>query len=156
MRRIIPTESVTRADCTRSTTHDTLIKIVDLEPNSRAMAVNFRGSADDKYISAKRAAFPFFKIETEKYAKTEGELLQVFQEVITEIKQKYADDPHKDDWVKQMKLAQEAWARFVEADQMAAAFYWRKAGTDKAQTEWKRMLTKQRILNLRKRYNARK
>ena len=88
--------------------------------------------------------------------KAEGELLQVFQEVITEIKQKHADDPHKDDWVKQMKLAQEAWARFVEADQMAAAFYWRKAGTDKAQTEWKRMLTKQRILNLRKRYNARK
>jgi len=74
-RRIIPTENVTRADCTRSTTHDTLIKIVDLEPNSKAMAVNFRGSADDKYISGKRAAIPFFKIETDKFAKTEGELL---------------------------------------------------------------------------------
>lgn len=74
-RRIQPPESVTRADCTRSTQHDTLIKIVDLEPNSKAMAVNFRGSADDKYISGKRVAIPFFKIETDKFAKTEGELL---------------------------------------------------------------------------------
>lgn len=74
-RRIIPTEPVTRADCTRSTTHDTLIKIVDLEPNSKAMAVNFRGTADDRYINGKRAAFPFFKIETDKFAKSEGELL---------------------------------------------------------------------------------
>ena len=74
-RRILPPESVTRADCTRSTTHDTLIKIVDIEPDSKAFAVNFRGEAEEKYIQGKRYALPFFKIESQKFSKTEGELL---------------------------------------------------------------------------------
>lgn len=74
-RRILPPESVTRADCTRSTKHDTLIKIVDIEPDSKAFAINFRGEAEEKYIQGKRYALPFFKIESQKFQKTEGELL---------------------------------------------------------------------------------
>lgn len=74
-RRILPPESVTRADCTRATNHDTLIKIVDLEPDSKAFALNFRGEAEDKYVQGKRYALPFFKIESQKFQKTEGELL---------------------------------------------------------------------------------
>lgn len=74
-RRILPPESVTRADCTRSTKHDTLIKIVDIEPDSKAFAVNFRGEAEEKYIQGKRYALPFFKIESQKFQKSEGELL---------------------------------------------------------------------------------
>ena len=31
-RKIIPTQPVTRADCQRSVNHDTLVKIVDVEP----------------------------------------------------------------------------------------------------------------------------
>lgn len=75
MRRILPPESVTRADLQRSTNHDTLIKIVDIEHGSKAMAVNFAGEADERYISGKRYALPFFKIESEKFAKSEGELM---------------------------------------------------------------------------------
>ena len=74
-RRILPPESVTRADCTRSTSHDTLIKIVDLEHDSKAMAVNFASEADENYLQGKRYAIPFFKIESEKFVKSEGELL---------------------------------------------------------------------------------
>jgi hypothetical protein len=74
-RRILPPESVTRADCTRSTDHDTLIKIVDIEHESKAMAVNFAAEADERYVSGKRYALPFFKIESEKFVKSEGELL---------------------------------------------------------------------------------
>lgn len=74
-RRILPPESVTRADCTRSTSHDTLIKIVDIEHDSKAMAVNFASEADERYIQGKRYALPFFKIESEKFVKSEGELL---------------------------------------------------------------------------------
>lgn len=74
-RRILPPESVTRADCTRSIKHDTLIKIVDIEPGSKAFAVNFRGEAEDKYVQGSRYALPFFKIESPKFQKTEGELL---------------------------------------------------------------------------------
>jgi len=63
-RRILPPESVTRADCTRSTSHD-----------SKAMAVNFASEADENYLKGKRYALPFFKIESEKFVKSEGELL---------------------------------------------------------------------------------
>lgn len=75
MRRILPPESVTRADLQRSTNHDTLIKIVDIEHNSKAMSVNFAGEADERYIQGKRYALPFFKIESEKFSKSEGELM---------------------------------------------------------------------------------
>lgn len=74
-RRILPPENVTRADTTRSTSHDTLIKIVDIEHESKAMAVNFASEADERYIQGKRYAIPFFKIESEKFVKSEGELL---------------------------------------------------------------------------------
>lgn len=74
-RRIVPPESVTRADLTRSTDHDTLIKIVDIEHDSKAMALNFVGEADERYIQGKRYAIPFFKIESEKFVKSEAELL---------------------------------------------------------------------------------
>ena len=74
-RRILPPESVTRADLTRSTEHDTLIKIVDIEHDSKAMAVNFAATADDRYVQGKRYAVPFFKVESEKFVKNEGELL---------------------------------------------------------------------------------
>lgn len=74
-RRILPPESVTRADTTRSTEHDTLIKIVDIEHDSKAMAVNFASEADERYIQGKRYALPFFKVESEKFVKSEGELL---------------------------------------------------------------------------------
>jgi hypothetical protein len=74
-RRILPPENVTRADTTRSTEHDTLIKIVDIEHDSKAMAVNFASEADERYISGKRYALPFFKVESEKFVKSEGELL---------------------------------------------------------------------------------
>lgn len=74
-RRILPPESVTRADTTRSTDHDTLVKIVDIEHDSKAKAVNFASEADERYISGKRYALPFFKIESEKFVKSEGELM---------------------------------------------------------------------------------
>jgi len=74
-RRILPPESVTRADTTRSTEHDTLIKIVDIEHDSKAKAVNFASEADERYIQGKRYALPFFKVESEKFVKSEGELL---------------------------------------------------------------------------------
>lgn len=74
-RRILPPESVTRADCQRSVKHDTLVKIVDIEPDSKAFAVNFRGEAEDKYVQGRRYAIPFFKIESQKFQKQEAELL---------------------------------------------------------------------------------
>jgi hypothetical protein len=74
-RKILPPESVTRADAQRSTEHDTLEMVVDIEHDSKAMAVNFLGEAEESYIQGKRYALPFFKVESQKFIKEEAELL---------------------------------------------------------------------------------
>lgn len=74
-RSIIQPEYVTKADCQRSVSHDMLVKINDIEHGSDAAAVNFKGKALERYIQGKRYEIPFFKIESEKFTKSEGELL---------------------------------------------------------------------------------
>lgn len=74
-RHIIPPEQVTRADCQRSVNHDTLVKIVDVEPQSRAMAITFRDQPTARFIRGPKAEIPFFTISSEKFEKTEQELL---------------------------------------------------------------------------------
>jgi hypothetical protein len=74
-RAILPPDYVTKADCQRSVNHDTLVKIVDIEPQSSAAAVNFRGKAFERYIEGDRYEIPFFKIESERFRKNEAELL---------------------------------------------------------------------------------
>jgi len=74
-RKILPPESVTRADLTRSTRHDTLIKIVDFEHPSTAAAVNFRSAGKERYLQGTRYAVPFFKVESDLFVKNEAELL---------------------------------------------------------------------------------
>ena len=74
-RHILPPEPVTRADCQRSVNHDTLVKIVDVEPQSRAMAITFRDQPTARFIRGPKAEIPFFTISSEKFEKTEQELL---------------------------------------------------------------------------------
>jgi len=74
-RKVVPPQQVTKADCQRSVSHDTLVKIVDIEPESRAMAITFRGEPTARYISAPRFEIPFYTISSEKFEKTEQELL---------------------------------------------------------------------------------
>lgn len=74
-RQIIPPENISRSDCQRSVNHDTLVKIIDVEPESRAMALTFRGQPTAHYIRAPRAEIPFYTISSEKFEKTEQELL---------------------------------------------------------------------------------
>jgi len=72
---IIPNERVVRGDLQRSTEHDTLVKIVDIEPGSRAMAVNFRGQPTAQYVNGKRYAIGFFTISSLKFEIVEQELM---------------------------------------------------------------------------------
>jgi hypothetical protein len=74
-RKIIPPEYVTKVDCQRSVYHDTLVKICDIEPQSSAAAVNFRGKAFERYVEGDRYEVPFFKVESDKFKKQEAELL---------------------------------------------------------------------------------
>lgn len=74
-RKILPPEQVTRADCQRSVNHDTLVKIVDVEPQSKAMSISFRGQPTARFIRGPRAEVAFFTISSEMFQKTEQELL---------------------------------------------------------------------------------
>lgn len=73
--KMVPPEQVTRADCQVSTQHDTLTKIVQLEPKSRAMSITFRGQPTARYIRAPRMEAAFFTVSSEQFQKTEQELL---------------------------------------------------------------------------------
>src|SRR5688572_1904513 len=73
--KIIPPQPVTRTDCQRSVNHDTLVKIVDIEPQSRAMTLTFRGQPTARFIRAAKAEVPFYTVSSEKFEKTEQELL---------------------------------------------------------------------------------
>jgi hypothetical protein len=83
-RKVLPPEMVTRSDCQRSVNHDTLVKIVDIEPKSRAMAITFRGQPTARFIRGPRAEVPFFTVSSEKFEKTEQELL-AYEMPITKI-----------------------------------------------------------------------
>ena len=74
-RKVLPPQQVTRADCQRSVNHDTLVKIIDVEPKSRAMTLTFRGQPTARFIRAPRAEVAFYTISSEKFEKTEQELL---------------------------------------------------------------------------------
>lgn len=83
-RAILPPEPVTRADCQVSTQHDTLTKIVELEPKSRAMSVSFRGQPTTTIMRGSRVEAAFFTITSEIFQKTEQELL-AYEMPITKI-----------------------------------------------------------------------
>ena len=83
-RMILPPKPVTRADCQRSVSHDTLVKLVELEPRSRAMALTFRDQPTVNIIRAERAEVGFFTVASEMFQKTEQELL-AYETPITRI-----------------------------------------------------------------------
>jgi len=83
-RKILMPVPVTKAECQRSVNHDQLVKIVDIEPNSMAMSINFRGAPSTEYILGDRYEIPFFGISSKEYQKNEEELL-AYEMPITEI-----------------------------------------------------------------------
>ena len=83
-RKIINPQYVTKADLQRSVNHDGLVKIVDIEPDSKAMVVNLRGNPDFKYIMGERFEIQFFMVSSEEFQKTEEELL-AYEMPLTEI-----------------------------------------------------------------------
>ena len=83
-RHILPPEPIGRNDCQRSTQHDTLVRIVDVEPKSRAMVLTFRDEPTARLIRAPKAEIPFFTISSEKFEKPEQELM-AYEAPITKI-----------------------------------------------------------------------
>ena len=74
-RKVMNARSIDPSDCQVSLNHDTLIRIEEVEPQSRAMSMGFRGEPEARYIDAPRFAIAFFTISSEKFEKVEQELL---------------------------------------------------------------------------------
>ena len=86
-RKIINPVYVTQADCQRSVNHDGLVKIVDIEPDSNASIINFRGKPDTSYVAGERFEIPFFGVSSDDFQKTEEELL-AYEMPLTEVIEK--------------------------------------------------------------------
>ncbi len=91
-RKVLPPESVTKYDLQRDVNSDTVVKIVDIEPNSEATALNFRGEASAEFVEGKRFAIPFFTISSKMYEKTEQELFAFEMPVIKVIEENSVKD----------------------------------------------------------------
>ena len=88
-RKIINPQYVTKADLQRSTKHDQLVKIVDIEPDAGAMLINLRGQPDAQYVNGDRVEVSFFGISSLEFQKTEEELL-AYEMPITELVERNA------------------------------------------------------------------
>ena len=84
LRKIMPPVMVTKQDTQRSVDHDGLVKIVDIEPESKALPLTWRGEPDARYVTGPRYELRFFSISSEKFEKTEQELLS-YESPITKI-----------------------------------------------------------------------
>lgn len=73
--KILTPRDITPADCQVSLNHDTLIRIENIEPESRALAITYRGMPTAKFIRAPRYAIPFYMIASDMIEKTEEELM---------------------------------------------------------------------------------
>ena len=107
-RKIVNPEYVTQADCQRSVNHDGLVKIVDIEPDSKATIINFRGEPDTTYVSGERFEIPFFLVASDDFQKTEEELL-AYEMPLTEVIEKNSvkDIQKQEDsaWIKKFDAA---------------------------------------------------
>ena len=86
-RKILPPKNVTKDECQVSVNHDTLVYIDEVEPESQAMSLTFRGTPRPRYISAPRYEIPFFMVSSEKFEKTTQELA-AYKMAITKIIEK--------------------------------------------------------------------
>lgn len=73
-RKIIAPKTVTERECQRSLTDDSLEYVDDIEPDSIAMHINWRGEPEKSWIMGKRYAIRFHTISSDIFQKTESEL----------------------------------------------------------------------------------
>lgn len=72
---VLPPEPTTAADVQSSPNHDGPVRIVELEPNTRAIVMNWTGSPDAKIMRAPRIEASFFTIMSDMWQKPEEEFM---------------------------------------------------------------------------------
>jgi len=83
-RKIMPPVYVTAAELQRSVYHDQPVRVVDKEPDSTAMVINFRGQPNTYYVEGERFEVNFWNITSDEFEKAEEELM-VYEMPIMEV-----------------------------------------------------------------------
>lgn len=73
--RVIPPVVVTEATIERNTANDWPLKRVELEPDSKAFTLGFRGKGSAQFMEGRKYEVYFTKIETEHFKKTREEMM---------------------------------------------------------------------------------
>ena len=95
LRKILPPQVVTKMDLQRSATTDTFEKIVDIEPDSFALDVNFLGEPPTEYVEGKRYRVTFQEVTSPMFEKNELELAAYEIPLIKVIEQNTIKDIHE-------------------------------------------------------------
>lgn len=88
--QIIAPDDVTPDECQPATRSDSLVKIVEIEPNvPAALPVTFRGGTDAHFLGGKRIAVPFYTIMSPMFEKPTQEML-CYKMPLTKMTEQYA------------------------------------------------------------------
>src|ERR1019366_1026088 len=68
-RKVINPQMVTKADCQRAVSHEGLTKIIDVEPNSAGLLLDWLAGPTGNYITAPRFEVSFFTVASELFQK---------------------------------------------------------------------------------------
>jgi len=91
-RKVLPPKTVSRSDLQVSVNHDTLVKIVEVEPQSRAMSMSFRAQPTVRYYTGPRFEVPFHTVGSQRYEQTEQELMAYVMPITEIIKRNIVND----------------------------------------------------------------
>ena len=91
-RKVLPPKTVSRSDLQVSVNHDTLVKVVEVEPQSRAMSMSFRGQPTVRYYTGPRFEVPFHTVGSERFEQTEQELMAYVMPITEIIKRNIVSD----------------------------------------------------------------
>jgi hypothetical protein len=91
-RKILPPKVVTEKECQRRIEDEGLEYIDDLEPDSIAMHINWRGEPEKTYIQAPRYKIVFHTISSDKIVKSEQELRSYRMPLTKVLEQNIAKD----------------------------------------------------------------
>ena len=91
-RKILKPQTITLKDVQRDVLTDTVYKVVDIEPESVAMELTFRGQPTGRFVQSDRYVVPFVTIATELQEKTEQELYAYEMPLIAVIQENNVKD----------------------------------------------------------------
>ncbi len=91
-RKVLPPRTVSRSELQVSVSHDTMVKIVETEPESRAMTMSFRGQPDVSYYTSARFEVPFHTVGSQRFEQTEQELMAYTIPITQIIKRNIVND----------------------------------------------------------------